>query len=45
MSTTAEGVVKPSPFDLDNLFSLQYSFDSPKKAMEYLAPEQTTLKS
>ena len=45
MSTTAEMVVKPFPFDLDNLFNLQYSFDSLKKAIEYLASEQMTLKS
>jgi hypothetical protein len=28
------------PFDLNNLFSLQYSFDTLKQAIEYLANQQ-----
>ena len=42
MSITVE---KPFPFDLENLFSLQYSFETLKKAIEYLANEQMMMKS
>lgn len=30
-------VVTDFPFDLNNLFSLQYSFDTLKQAIQYLA--------
>ena len=31
------------PFDLNNLFSLQYSFDTLKKAIEFLAKQQSLM--
>ena len=31
------------PFDLNNLFSMQYSFDTLKKAIEYLAKQQSLM--
>ena len=31
------------PFDLNNLFSLQYSFDTLKQAIEFLAKQQAEM--
>jgi len=38
--TSGEAAVVDFPFDLNNLFSLQYSFDQLKMAIEYLARQQ-----
>lgn len=38
--TTQSKTVLDFPFDLNNLFSMQYSFDQLKMAIEYLARQQ-----
>ena len=38
--TKEEKVKSDFPFDLNNLFSMQYSFDQLKMAIEYLAKQQ-----
>ena len=39
----APQVISDFPFDLNNLFNLQYSFDTLKEAIEYLANQQRDL--
>ena len=39
-SLVGEKATVDFPFDLNNLFSIQYSFDQLKMAIEYLAKQQ-----